>query len=109
MVGVTMLRKHKFAFAGLVTTALLASGTWVGTAVAREVTAPSQHKLAKGDTEVKHLLLLMDKDENGKISKQEFMSFMEMEFDRLDKDKNGQLDVKELTQTQLRYRQAISR
>jgi hypothetical protein len=104
-----MLRKHKSAFAGLVAAALLASGTWVGTAVAREVTAPSQHKLVKGDAETKQLLLLMDKDQNGKISKQEFMSFMEMEFDRLDKDKNGQLDVRELTQSQFRTRQAISR
>jgi EF hand domain-containing protein len=38
----------------------------------------------------------MDTDKNGKISKQEWMNFMEAEFDRLDKAKNGQLDVKEL-------------
>jgi len=103
------LRKHKSAFVGLAAAALLASGTWLGTAVAREVTAPTQHKLAKGDSETKQLLLLMDKDQNGKISKQEFMTFMELEFDRLDKDKNGQLDVRELTQSQFRTRQAISR
>jgi Ca2+-binding EF-hand superfamily protein len=104
-----MLQKQKFAFVGLAAAALLASGTWVGTAVAREVTAPTQHQIAKGDAEVKQLLLLMDKDENGKISKKEFMGFMEREFDRLDKDKSGQLDVKELTQSQFRSRQAISR
>jgi hypothetical protein len=104
-----MLRKHKSAFAGLAAAALLASGTWAGTAVAREVSAPSPHKLAKVDAETKQLLLLMDKDKNGKISKEEFMTFMEMEFDRLDKDKNGQVDVRELTQSQFRTRQAISR
>jgi Ca2+-binding EF-hand superfamily protein len=52
--------------------------------------------------EVKQLLLLMDPDKNGKISKQEYMNFMEKEFDRLDKDKSGELDPKELTQSQLR-------
>ena len=33
---------------------------------------------------------------------QEFMGFMEAEFDRLDKDKNGELDPKELTQSRIR-------
>jgi len=42
------------------------------------------------------LLRLMDTDKNGKVSKKEFMDFMEAEFDRLDKDKNGELDPSEL-------------
>ena len=48
----------------------------------------------------------MDTDKNGKISKKEWMTFMEAEFDRLDTDKSGELDVKELTQSQLRPRHA---
>jgi Ca2+-binding EF-hand superfamily protein len=44
----------------------------------------------------------MDTDMNGKISKKEYMDFMEKEFDRLDKDKSGELDVKELAQSQIR-------
>ena len=44
----------------------------------------------------------MDTDKNGKISKQEYMNFMSAEFDRLDKDKSGELDAKELAQSQLR-------
>jgi Ca2+-binding EF-hand superfamily protein len=48
------------------------------------------------------LLLLIDTDQNGKISKQEWMKFMEAEFDRLDKDKRGQLDIKELGESRLR-------
>jgi len=104
-----MLRKHKTALAGLAAAALLASGAWAGTAVAREVTIPSEKKLVKGDVEVKQLLLLMDKDENGKVSKQEFLNFMEAEFNRLDKDKSGELDVKELTQSWVRTRSPISR
>jgi hypothetical protein len=70
-----------------------------------EQKAPAPRKtdtLALGEDEVKQLLLLMDTDKNGKISKQEFMKFMEAEFDRLDKDKSGELDPRELTQSKLR-------
>jgi hypothetical protein len=59
-------------------------------------------KLALGEEEVRQLVLLMDTDKNGKISKQEYMEFMAAEFDRLDKDKSGELDVKELTLSKLR-------
>jgi len=48
-------------------------------------------KLALGEPEVRQLLLLMDADKNGKISKEEWMKFMEAEFDRLDKDRKGEL------------------
>jgi Ca2+-binding EF-hand superfamily protein len=72
-------------------------------------TARKEKKVAAGEKEAKKLLLLMDKDGNGKVSKQEFMSFMEAEFDRLDKDKNGELDVQELTQSQVRSSGAIHR
>ena len=61
-----------------------------------------QDKLALAEGEVKQLLLLMDTNKNGKISKQEWMNFMEAEFERLDKDKSGELDVKELAQSQFR-------
>jgi EF hand domain-containing protein len=40
----------------------------------------------------------MDTDKNGKITKQGWMRFMEAEFDRLDKDKSGDLDAKDLAQ-----------
>ena len=61
-----------------------------------------QRTLALGADEVKQLVLLMDTDKSGKVSRQEFMNFMAAEFDRLDKDKSGELDVKELAQAQLR-------
>ena len=48
------------------------------------------------------MLLLIDTDKTGKISKQEWMKFMEAEFDRLDKAKTGELDAKELAQSKLR-------
>jgi Ca2+-binding EF-hand superfamily protein len=75
----------------------------LGTAAAQKATVPKpQEKLSLGDEEVKQLLLLMDADKNGKISKQERMKFMEAEFDRLDTAKNGQLDVKELALSKFR-------
>ena len=45
------------------------------------------------------MLPLMDKDHTGKVSRQEFMSFMNQEFDRLDINHKGQLDVTELAQS----------
>jgi hypothetical protein len=62
---------------------------------------PQSPKVAAGEVDVKQLLLLMDTDKNGKISKKEFMDFMAAEFDRLDIDKSGELDVKELEKSQL--------
>jgi hypothetical protein len=49
--------------------------------------------VALGENEARQLLLLIDTGKTGKISKHDWMSFMEAEFDRL---------VKELTQSQLR-------
>jgi hypothetical protein len=90
-----MLKKNKFAFAG-VAVVVLAAGPWVGSALA-VIDPPSPVSLARGGSEAKRLLFIMDKDKNGKVSKQEFMNFMEAEFDRLDKDKSGELDLHELT------------
>ena len=92
-----MLKRHKNALAGVAMAALLAAGTGIGTALAREQSPGAPDKVALGGPRVKHLLLLMDQDQNGKISKQEFMHYMQAEFDRLDKDRSGELDVKELT------------
>lgn len=78
-----------------------------GTALAQD--ARKERNVAAGEKEAKKLLLLMDKDQNGKVSKQEFMAFMEEEFERLDKDKNGELDVQELTQSRVRSSGAIHR
>jgi Ca2+-binding EF-hand superfamily protein len=46
----------------------------------------------------------MDADKNGRISRQEWMSFMEAEFNKLDKDGSGELDPKELMQSRLATR-----
>ena len=90
---------------------LFAAGTVALTALAAQSSSPPKRdkNVAAGEKEAKKLLLLMDKDQNGKISKQEFMSFMEAEFERLDKDKNGELDVQELTQSRVRTTGGVHR
>jgi len=98
-----MLRRTKIVQVALAITVLLATVAILGTAVAQRAAVPKpQDKLALGEPEVTQLLLLIDTDKNGKISKQEWIKFMEAEFDRLDKDKKGQLDAKELEQSKLR-------
>jgi EF hand len=89
---------------------LAVAGAMLAAAPAQtKATAPKpQDKLAMGEEQAKQLLLLIDTDKSGKISKQEWMRFMEAEFDRLDKAKNGELDVRELTQSQLRVSHFIS-
>ena len=97
-----MLRKGKIALAAV---ALLVAGAIIDAPAAQKAgpTTPKGTTLAAGEPEIRRLLLLMDKDKNGKISKQEFMSFMEAEFDRLDVNHDGELDAKELSQTHLRW------
>jgi Ca2+-binding EF-hand superfamily protein len=81
---------------------LVVTATMLGNAFAQKASVPKvQNKLTIGEEEIKQLLPLMDTDKNGMVSKQEFMKFMEAEFDRLDKNKKGELNVKELTQSTL--------
>jgi len=75
-------------------------------ALASQKSGPTLEKgknVEAGEGYVKQLLYLMDKDKNGKISKKEFMSFMEAEFDRLDVNHDGELDVTEIEKTHLRW------
>jgi hypothetical protein len=98
-----MLNRTKIVLVMLVIAILATTWGMVGTAVAQKAAVPRpQDNLAIGEDEAKQLLLLVDTDEKGKVSKQEWMKFMEAEFDRLDKAKNGQLDVPELMQSKLR-------
>ncbi len=63
---------------------------------ATEGSAISEKTLASGKNPVSQLLILLDADKNGSVSKKEFMDFMSAEFDRIDTNHNGELDVKEL-------------
>ena len=98
-----MLGRVKIARLIVIIAMLITTFAIPGTSVAQKAAAPkAQDKLAIGQEQAEQLLLLIDTDKSGKISKEEWMKFMEAEFDRLDKDKKGQLDVKELTQSNLR-------
>jgi Ca2+-binding EF-hand superfamily protein len=89
--------------------ALLSGATFIGTALAQKQATPKQPtKDSVAEENVKHLLLLMDTDKNGKISKQEWMKFMEAQFDTLDKDKKGQLDREELLRSTVSVNHAHS-
>jgi tagatose-1,6-bisphosphate aldolase len=66
------------------------------TATPQATVKPKEKRIEAAEEYAKKLLVLMDRDKDAKVSKQEFMSFMEAEFDRLDTKKDGKLDVKEL-------------
>ena len=68
-----------------------------------------ERKLAVATDAAKQLLLVMDTDKRSKVSKEEWMKFMDAEFDRLDADHKGQLDVKELTQSRVRVRPFVGK
>jgi hypothetical protein len=105
-----MIEKRKIILIVLAIVAMVAAGITVGAGVgvaraqSPNATPDAKQKaknLAAGEIEAKQLLLLMDRDQSGKVSRQEFMNFMEEEFQRLDVNKDGELDVKELTQSRL--------
>jgi hypothetical protein len=53
---------------------------------------------AAGERMARRLMLMMDTDKNGAVSKDEFLEFMSQTFDRLDANKNNQLEREELRQ-----------
>jgi hypothetical protein len=98
----TMLMRKGKLWILVVIGVLAVTGTILGNADAQKASVPKpQNKLLIGEDGIKQLLPLMDTDRNGMVSKQEFMKFMEAEFERLDKNKKGELNVKELTQSNL--------
>ena len=103
-----MLRRENLIWILAVVAVLAALTALSMTAAAQKATLKAPDKLALGEDDVKQLLLLMDTDKNGKISKKEFMTFMEAEFERLDKDKNGELDAKELAQSSFRVSHPVN-
>ena len=78
-------------------------------AIAQNGAQSAQSPVEKGEYSAVQLLQLMDKDRNGKVSRAEFMKFMNEEFDRLDINKDGELDVNELAELHLHYLRGSSR
>jgi hypothetical protein len=97
-----MRKRRNFVWFLGVIVVLVATLTLLGNAAAQKASVPKlQDKLTMGEDDVKHLLLLMETDKNGMVSKREYMRYMEAEFERLDQNKSGQLNVKELTQSNI--------
>jgi hypothetical protein len=74
--------------------ALIATSLIVGT-FSTAALAVSK-RTAAADRDVKSLLHMMDKDQNGVVSKDEFLEFMSQEFDRLDVNKSNTLEPSEM-------------
>jgi Ca2+-binding EF-hand superfamily protein len=105
-----MLRRTNRLWIVVAITAMVATGGMLGNAAAQKAAVPkTQDKLALCEDEVKKLLLIIEPDKKGKISKQEYMKFMEAEFERLDKDKNGELDVTKLTQSSVTANRCVGK
>jgi hypothetical protein len=71
--------------------ALVAASLVVG-AISSSAFAVSKRTTAAANRDVRTLVLMMDKDKDGTVSKDEFMQFMSREFDRLDVTKTGKLE-----------------
>jgi len=83
-------------------TVLIAAGILLTTAAAQKASVPkTQDRLAMGEEPTKQLLQVMSVNGKDTVSKQEYMRFMEAEFDRLDREKKGELSVSKLTQSTL--------
>jgi len=101
-----MRRQTKLGLIVLLMVTLFTIGRMVRPAFARDrATAPETQgrQLLTGD-ELKLLFVLMDTDKNGKVSKQEWMTFMGTVFETLDQKKKGELDANDLAQ--LRFRKS---
>ena len=62
----------------------------------RHSPAFSKATAAQAERDARHLLLLMDADMNGVVSKEEFMNFMSQTYDRLDVNKTGALGLRQV-------------
>ncbi len=78
-----LMRKGKI-WTVVVIAVLVVTGTMLGNAAAEKASVPKpQNKLLIGEDGIKQLLPLMNTDKHGMVSKQEFMKFMEAEFERV--------------------------
>jgi hypothetical protein len=101
-----MLTRQQYVLAGFTMATLLAAG--IGTAIARESVSPRQDSVTMGQEEIQRLLPLMDRDKDGTVSKQEFTAYVDAEFARLEKNKNGDALLESARQREARPATFIS-
>jgi Ca2+-binding EF-hand superfamily protein len=76
---------------------LIATSFVIGT-ISSHALAVSKRTATTAEKDVRQLMRMMDKDMNGVVSKEEFTQFMGQTFDRLDVNKSGTLEPRELRQ-----------
>ncbi|MFY9658740.1 MAG: EF-hand domain-containing protein [Methylocystis sp.] len=61
----------------------------------------AKHRRGGNEARVAAIIQQMDADRNGRISKEEFMQYMSLEFDRIDRDRSGELTSEEVSRSPL--------
>jgi hypothetical protein len=96
-----MLLQKRIGSAVWIAAFVLGAGTATGTAFAQKLGTPvalkPEDKLAQA--QVKQLLVLIGEDNDGKVSREDFLKFMDAEFARLDKYRSGLVDAREIANT----------
>jgi Ca2+-binding EF-hand superfamily protein len=95
----------KMQIQSLAAVAVLAAASISTSVIAAD--APKGSGTAAANRYTQALITRMDVDRNGKVTKEEFMKFMEAEFNALDKDKSGMLDTTEIIDKEY-FKRAIS-
>ena len=75
--------------------ALIGMSLMIGSA-STNAFAVSKRTAAAASADVRALVRMMDKDQNGTVSKEEFLQYMGEVYDRLDINKSGQLEPNEV-------------
>ena len=70
----------------------------LGAGVSQKAVSKQPDRMTIAVENVKQLLLVME-PKNGKVSKEQWMKFMEAEFDKLDTEKKGVVDQMEIRQS----------
>jgi hypothetical protein len=81
---------------------VLIATSFVVSTVSIAAFAASKQTTATADRDARTLARLMDRDQNGTVSKDEFLKFMGQRFDRIDANKNGALEHAEVRQMRTR-------
>jgi Ca2+-binding EF-hand superfamily protein len=80
----------------------LVSALAIGAVTTSEPSA-ARHRRGGGSNQgrVAAIIQRMDLDHNGRVSKEEFMQYMSSEFDRIDRDRSGELTSEEISRSSL--------
>jgi hypothetical protein len=94
---VQVKEKNELRRMSIVVGVVVLAATWAMPGYAGEpgqVIPKRENKQALRADHVRQLLVLMDTDKGGMISRQEWIGYLAAEFDRLDKARSGMLDIR---------------